>query len=230
MHEAWKLFFRAKFFAPLVKNAAEQWLDLFYPGLRRNSELIRALRGGIHYARCQRLRRRQARFSLQIDIWNLYNVRTQKQFCITQRLLPTPQISNIEKPQISGIPFYCVHALGLWSGLNPPNIWTALVKKKRTRKSPRGWKCSKMPRIWRKNPLKLVVSHSQDYWVYFDITWNSSTTEFEFWGKFEESETFSSSNLILRPAWRNWFVRDWIGSKRAKNHDTLQQARVPELG
>jgi len=31
-------------------------------------------------------------------------------------------------------------------------------------------RCSKMLRIWRKNSLKRVLSFSQEYWVYFDIT------------------------------------------------------------
>jgi len=45
-----------------------------------------------------------------------------------------------EKSQISGHLFYCVHSLGLWTGfIKAPNIWTALLKKKRTRKIPRGW-------------------------------------------------------------------------------------------
>ena len=60
----------------------------------------------------------------------------------------------------------------------PTNISTALFEKKSERRSPRGlfvclYGC-KLPRIWRENPLKSVVSISRDYWVYFDIAWTSS--------------------------------------------------------
>ena len=53
-----------------------------------------------------------------------------------------------------------------------------LFEKKSERRSPRGlfvclYGC-KLPRIWRENPLKSVVSISRDYWVYFDIAWTSS--------------------------------------------------------
>jgi len=52
-----------------------------------NSEPIRALHSGIILARCQELHRRQACFSVRIDIWNLYDIRTEKQISRPQRLL-----------------------------------------------------------------------------------------------------------------------------------------------
>jgi len=57
-------------------------------------------------------------------------------------------------------PFYFVqvHFLGLWSGcIHPPNIWTALFEKETYKQKPPRLKCSKMPRIWRDNPLKWVL-------------------------------------------------------------------------
>ena len=93
------------------------------------------------------------------------------------------------KSQISGNPFYCVHSkrsLGLWSGfINPLNIWMVLFEK-RTRKSPRGW--IKMPRIWRKNPLKSVLSISRDYWFHFEQVPEDSNSE-RVW---RNRKTFSS--------------------------------------
>jgi len=50
----------------------------FIQGVCHNFELIRALHGGILCTRCQELHRRQAWSPLQIDIRNLYYIRTEK--------------------------------------------------------------------------------------------------------------------------------------------------------
>jgi len=44
-------------------------------------------------------------------------------------------------------------------------------------------RCSKMLRIQRKNPVKWFLSISRDYWVYLDITLQSSKIS-EFWGEY----------------------------------------------
>ena len=82
-------------------------------------------------------------------------------------------------------PFYCVHSSGLWSGfINPPlqslvnqcflQTFERLFSKKKTERRSLWLNCNEMPKIWRENPLKWVVSISRDYWVYFDITWKIS--------------------------------------------------------
>jgi len=81
----------------------------------------------------------------------------------------------------------------------PIKIWTALFEKETWEEKPLSVKWGKLPRIWRNNPLKWVVSISRDYWVYSDITWKGSKN-WEFWGKFRRIETFPGANLILRPA------------------------------
>jgi len=73
------------------------------------------------------------------------------------------EISNLAKF------VYCVHSLGLWSEfINPPNIWTALFEKETYDEKPPRLKSRKMPKIWKKNPLKWVLSISRDYLFYFE--------------------------------------------------------------
>ena len=101
------------------------------------------------------------------------------------------------KYQISGHLFYCVHSLGLWTGfINPPNIWTALLKKERYKQKPSRLKCSKMPRIWMDNPLKWFLSISRDYCFYFEKVLKNSNSERV--RRFER--LFIRANLILRQA------------------------------
>jgi len=69
------------------------------------------------------------------------------------------------------------------------NIWMALFEKETWMEKLPRLRNSKMPRIWRKNPLKWVVSISRDYWIYSDIIWQSSSG-LEFWGEFGESRDF----------------------------------------
>jgi len=57
------------------------------------------------------------------------------------------------------------------------NISTALFEKEIWKEKPPRFRCSKMPRIWKENPLKWVVPISQKYQVYFEITWKSSNSE-----------------------------------------------------
>ena len=75
---SWHLAYR------VVQRSGRIW---FQQANCRNSEPIRALHRGIIFARCQELHRRQACSALQIDIWNLYDIRMEKQFSRPQRLL-----------------------------------------------------------------------------------------------------------------------------------------------
>jgi len=101
------------------------------------------------------------------------------------------------KSPISGNPLYCVDSLGLWSGfINPPNIWKVLSQKETNKEKTPRLKCIKMPRIWRTNPLKWVVSISWVYWVYFE-----KFLRIRILGRVWRIERlFLRGNLILRPA------------------------------
>ena len=116
---------------------------------------------------------------------------------------------KFRKSQISGHTFDCVHSLGLWSGFkNPPNIWTALFEKETYKEKPPRLKCKKIPRIWRNNPPKWVLSISRDYWGYFEkVPDNLNAGESS-----ENRESFSSSKFDPATGVTCWMIHETIFS------------------
>jgi len=77
------------------------------------------------------------------------------------------------------------------------NIWTALFETEPLKEKPPRLTCSKIPRSWRNNPLKWVLSISRDYWFHFEKVPQNSNSE----GVRRIERLFSWANLVLRPAW-----------------------------
>jgi hypothetical protein len=89
--------------------------------------------------------------------------------------------SRLDSPNFfSELLFPNSHSSGLWSGfINPPlqslfnqcliQTFDGSFRKRNLEGEAPKVKCSKMPRIWRKNPLKWVSSISRDYCVCFFV-------------------------------------------------------------